>query len=74
MEDTNQTVYDLGQNVKSTDFSYVLEVKNNGDSEDRERSFIVYELKTVFIRKRVSHRLSFMNVERGENKCVGAGQ
>lgn len=74
MEDTNQTVCDLGQNVKSTDFSYVLEVKNNGDSEDRERSFIVYELKTVFIKKRFSHRLSFMNVERGENKCVGAGQ
>lgn len=74
MEDTNQTVYDLGQNVKSTDFSYALEVKNNGYSEDRERSFIVYELKTVFIKERFSHRLSFMNVERGENKRVGAGQ
>ena len=45
MEDTNHTVNDLGRNAKSTDFSYVLEVENSGDSEEREGSFIVYELK-----------------------------
>lgn len=67
-------VNDFGRNVKSTDFSYVLEVENSGDSEEREGSFIVHELKSEFIKKRFSHQLSFMNVERGENKCVGAGQ
>lgn len=74
MGDANQTVYNVGQNVKSTDLSYDLKTRNNGDSEDREGSFIVHELKSEFIKKRFSHRLSFMNVERGENKCVGAGQ
>lgn len=74
MEDTNQMVSDLGQNVKSTDFSYVLDIEDNGDSEEREGSFIVHEFKSEFIKKRFSHILSFMNIERGENKCVGAGQ
>lgn len=74
MEDTNQMVNDFGRNVMSTDFSYGLEVENSGDSEEREGSFIVHELKSEFIKKRFSHQLSFMNIERGENKCVGAGQ